>query len=276
MLALDSSVVDERLLAFERAMEFSSSADLETFLPPVGDPSREHTVCELVRVDLDLRWSRGEKPNLDHYLHRFPELKEPSALAAVAYEDYRQRIMSGQAPARDDYARRYQLNVSDWPGPEAATAPLGPGTEEANSSRRALHEPTLRADVQPLVEVEREFNDVSDATRQALKTASTLPEVGQTLLGFRLAAGTGPRGVWPRLSSRADRTVTPPSGAQAGHWASHGKPGVGTFATHKHRAGVLDPSRPDVSRIGDAFLWRYDALDCVTRACREIGATHWA
>ncbi|MBO0699633.1 MAG: hypothetical protein J2P46_14655, partial [Zavarzinella sp.] len=121
-----SSEIDGRLLAFERAAADTAVPDLEPFLPPPGDPTRPEAVRELVRVALELRWARGERPDLDEYLDRFPELKTSAAMAEVAYEDYRLRLQAGEARSPDAYRVRYGVDVTDWPGPEADTAPRGP------------------------------------------------------------------------------------------------------------------------------------------------------
>src|SRR5215208_4516537 len=99
MSVLDlSSEIDDRLLAFERAAADTIVPDLEPFLPPPGDPARTAAVRELVRVALELRWARGERPNPDEYLNHFPELADPAAVAEVAFEDYRLRVQAGECP----------------------------------------------------------------------------------------------------------------------------------------------------------------------------------
>src|SRR3954452_14073117 len=99
-----SALVDDRLLAFERATQSGARVpDLEPFLPPEGDPARPEVVRELVRVALELRYSRGELPALEDYLERYPELSEPEARAAVAFEHYRQRLLAGHRVSPDSY-----------------------------------------------------------------------------------------------------------------------------------------------------------------------------
>ena len=123
MSAQVMSAIDDRLLAFEQAARSGTSVpEVDPFLPPSGDPDRPEAVRELVRVALELRWSRGDRPNLADYLERHPELAEPEAIAAVAYEDYRQRVLAGEQPSRDNYHAQFGIDVSDWPCPDAATS----------------------------------------------------------------------------------------------------------------------------------------------------------
>ena len=123
MSAQVMSAIDDRLLAFEQAARSSTKVpELDPFLPPPGDSDRPEAVRELVRVALELRWARGDRPNLAEYVKRYPELAEPEALAAVAYEDYRQRVLAGEQPSRDTYHAQYGIDVADWHSPDAATS----------------------------------------------------------------------------------------------------------------------------------------------------------
>ncbi|HKA05779.1 MAG TPA: serine/threonine-protein kinase, partial [Gemmataceae bacterium] len=123
MSAQVMSAIDDRLLAFEQAARASMNVpDVDPFLPRPGDPDRAEAVRELVRVALELRWTCGDRPNLADYVGRYPELAEPEALAAVAYEDYRQRVLAGEQPSRDSYHAQFGIEVSDWPCPDAATS----------------------------------------------------------------------------------------------------------------------------------------------------------
>src|SRR5262245_17366366 len=123
MSAQAMSGIDDRLLAFERAAAGAPRVrDLDSFLPPPGDPERVEAVRELACVALELRWARGDRPNPADYLKRYPELDEPEIRAAIAYEDYRQRILAGDRPSRDSYRAQYAVDVADWPAPEAVTS----------------------------------------------------------------------------------------------------------------------------------------------------------
>ena len=195
----ERSIIDARVMAFERAVSGSRDTDFDDYLPPPGDPTRGPTLCELARVDLELRWSRGERPDLDRYLERYPELNMQSVLAEVAFEDYRQRLIAGDVPDRNEYASRYGVDVSDWPGPEAATAPPNPETERR--TRRVDDEDgpaTQQVFVRPKVELDDVLSQVSAETRQRVEAANELPDAGETVLGFRLNRELG-RGAFGRV-----------------------------------------------------------------------------
>src|SRR5262245_43917200 len=206
MPVLDSSVaLDALLLAYERAAAGPNLPDLESFLPHPDDPGRTEVVCELVRVDMEFRWSRGKHPDLGGYLSRFPELSEPPARAAVAYEDYRQRALAGGGPSRQDYARRYDVDVSSWPGPEAATARPNPTTHASGNLLRE-QEPTQAVNVRPATGPEKDFADVSDQTRRLVNAAQDMPGPGQEVLGFRLIRELG-RGAFGRVYLAEQRAL---------------------------------------------------------------------
>jgi eukaryotic-like serine/threonine-protein kinase len=192
------SIIDARVMAFERAMSGSHDTDFDDYLPPPGDPTRGPTVCELARVDLELRWSRGERPDLDSYLERYPELNDESALAEVAFEDYRQRLIAGDLPDRNEYASRYGVDVADWPGPDAATAPPNPETERKPKPDDSDGPATLQVIVRPGAELADLLSEVSADTRRRVELANDLPDVGETVLGFRLTRELG-RGAFGRV-----------------------------------------------------------------------------
>ncbi|HVK10825.1 MAG TPA: protein kinase [Gemmataceae bacterium] len=205
------SIIEARVTAFERAVSESRDTDFDDYLPPPGDPTRGPTVCELARVDLELRWSRGERPDLGRYLDRYPELHDPSALAEVAFEDYRQRLIAGDLPDRADYARRYGVDVADWPGPEAATAPPNPETERRTRPPDADGPATQQIVVPAGTDPAEILSEVSVDTRRLVEKANELPNVGQTVLGFRLRRELG-RGAFGRVflatqTDLADRAV---------------------------------------------------------------------
>jgi serine/threonine protein kinase/Flp pilus assembly protein TadD len=193
-----SSQVDGLLEAFENAAVSTRVPDLEPFLPPAGDPARAEAVRELVRVAIELRWSRGERPDPEEYLDRFPELAESAALAEVAFEDYRQRILAGEQPDRESYRGRFGIDVTDWPGPDAGTA-----------------RPSHTSFVTPLPPVETPTERIvrrsalSDQKVEPVTTA--MPERGQVFAGFRLLRELG-RGAFGRVylaeqTDLADRRV---------------------------------------------------------------------
>jgi eukaryotic-like serine/threonine-protein kinase len=197
MTAQAMSEIDDRLLAFEHAAAAAPRVpDFDSFLPPPGDPDRIEAVRELARVALELRWSRGDRPNLKDYLARYPELGDPEARAAIAFEDYRQRILAGDKPSRDSYQAEYGIEVAEWPSQDALTSRRGPTSIEGPPPRMPLasiHE-HLTVRIFPPGPIDLPFGLQS----------------GDIFLGFRLVREIG-RGAFARvfLAEQADLADRP-------------------------------------------------------------------
>jgi len=100
--------IDRYVAAFESACRAQASLELDRFLPEVGDPLRELVACELIRVDLECRWERGESPGLDQYRRRFAAVfANPQLAAKLDFELRRQccatrpSVTSNQLVVRD-------------------------------------------------------------------------------------------------------------------------------------------------------------------------------
>src|SRR5262249_56789684 len=93
---------------FEQAWQAGGPAELADFLPPAGDPQRLPCLHELVKVDLEMRWRRGQPVVLEYYLEKFPELRPASSLPpALVYEEYLVRHLHGDKPALSAYQGRF-------------------------------------------------------------------------------------------------------------------------------------------------------------------------
>jgi serine/threonine protein kinase/tetratricopeptide (TPR) repeat protein len=81
--------------AFEEAQVRNGRAELIDFLPPPDHPNRREVLCELVRVDLEYRWQRGDSRSIDSYRSSFPELfDDPGITGQVEFEVDRLRRRS--------------------------------------------------------------------------------------------------------------------------------------------------------------------------------------
>jgi serine/threonine protein kinase/tetratricopeptide (TPR) repeat protein len=79
--------LEEFVDAFEEAQVRDGQADLASFLPPTEHPNRGDIALELIRVDLEYRWQRGETCSFDRYRRQFPELFDnPDAAGEVEFE----------------------------------------------------------------------------------------------------------------------------------------------------------------------------------------------
>lgn len=80
-------VVDGFVDAFEEAQVREGHADLADFLPPPDHPDQREIVLELLRVDLEYRWLRGDPCAADRYRDRFPELfNDADAVRQLEFE----------------------------------------------------------------------------------------------------------------------------------------------------------------------------------------------
>jgi serine/threonine protein kinase/tetratricopeptide (TPR) repeat protein len=129
-------------------------------------------LCELVRVDLEFGWQHGCPRRTEEYLAAFPALREgPAGLAAVAFEEYRQRQLAGESPSPAEYRARLGVETMDWPSGEPA---------EGASARSCTTVPGAGA-----------------GSRLELN-GNSCPAPGGELLGFRLVRELG-RGAFGRV-----------------------------------------------------------------------------
>lgn len=102
--------------AYESALVANESCDLEDFLPPRGHEAFLAVLVEIVRIDLEHGWRSGLRPRVEAILRRYPEIAaSPEALASIAFEEYRQRVLCGEAATPADYAARFGIDVGEWP-----------------------------------------------------------------------------------------------------------------------------------------------------------------
>src|SRR5947207_182789 len=97
--------------AFEAARAADPAADFAPFLPPADHPLHILVLEELIRIDLEHHWLRGDPRWLEDYLRRFPALLEASAsVRTLAFEEFRLRRRAGQAPSADEYKLRFGID----------------------------------------------------------------------------------------------------------------------------------------------------------------------
>ncbi len=115
--------LDGFVAAFEAAVAADPAADPARFLPPPDHPLYHAALGEVVRVDLEFAWDRGDERRVEHYRDRLPQLfAHPSLLRAVVREEMRLRAAGGEEPDPDEYDRRFGLGWS------SAAVESGPNT----------------------------------------------------------------------------------------------------------------------------------------------------
>jgi serine/threonine protein kinase/Flp pilus assembly protein TadD len=200
--------LDRFVEAFEAAQRAGAPpTDLGPFLPPPADSYYLLVLRELVCVDLDYGWGRGNPTSLDEYRRRFPRLfDDPTAVKAIVWEDYRQRRQAGQEPDPEDYHRRYGVNPVEVP---ARPEPIGngdvPPTEVMHVRPVAADDLAARlealgaeapAGAADLYRAARR-SDPAAADRYA-RAMAAMPKVGEAVAGFRLMGELG-RGAFGRV-----------------------------------------------------------------------------
>jgi serine/threonine protein kinase len=99
---------------FEKAWESSATVEINEYLPAPGAPLRRLTLEELIKIDLEIRWRRGQILGLEYYLEKFPELGTPRDLPAqLIYEEYRVRHLFGDKPAPGFFQKRFPAQFPD-------------------------------------------------------------------------------------------------------------------------------------------------------------------
>jgi hypothetical protein len=102
--------------AFEEAWQHQPGLALADFLPEREHPNYDEILCELICIDMELRWTHRCAKTLDDYCAEFPLLfADRAAFHQVAFEDYRQRVQAGEWVTPADYARWYGLNTAHLP-----------------------------------------------------------------------------------------------------------------------------------------------------------------
>ncbi|MBI2805843.1 MAG: protein kinase [Planctomycetes bacterium] len=101
----DEAVYDR----FEAAWLKPSPPALEDYLPAPGSAERSRVLYELIKIDLEHRWKRGERTHVESYVERFPELGE--APVELLAEEMAVRQAVGAAPDRVEMNRRFSGNI---------------------------------------------------------------------------------------------------------------------------------------------------------------------
>ena len=73
---------------FEESWRTNGDADIDDYLPPPDCPNYPEILLELIRLDLEIRWKKGEQPRVEDYLEGFADSEfSPQAVEQLAYEE---------------------------------------------------------------------------------------------------------------------------------------------------------------------------------------------
>jgi serine/threonine protein kinase len=106
----ERTMVSARAEQFRHALLKGGVTDWEPFLHDLHGASRHSLLVGLIVLDLGFHWGRGEKPKVEDYLARFPELlADKNSLAAIILEEYRCRNKAGERLEPAQYRDRFPL-----------------------------------------------------------------------------------------------------------------------------------------------------------------------
>jgi hypothetical protein len=164
--------VDAFLARYEAAQERDGKADLEEYLPEPGHPLRKAVLRELVRVELEYTWKQGQRRTVEHYRQTYPELfNDPDAVQQIAFEEFRQRQLSGDRPSPSEYQERYGINTSGWPQPTTRLEQPSDGKAHAGQVTAPTRMPVPQPDLQQVARSYQEFRQRNpDAAYGLLET----------------------------------------------------------------------------------------------------------
>jgi eukaryotic-like serine/threonine-protein kinase len=108
-------VLAGRVQAFLQCWDARSEPPkLAEFLPDGPAPLRRLVLLELIKVDLDYRWSSGQSVRVvDDYLAAFPELTADGPPCDLLYEEYHIRKRAGDSVQPSDYLQRYPSRAEE-------------------------------------------------------------------------------------------------------------------------------------------------------------------
>jgi len=185
-----------RVEAFVAAWEAGGEEPRLAELLPEGPPAlRQLVLVELIKVDLDYRWSRPQGPRrVEAYLEDFPELAAAGVPADLLYEEFHIRKRSGEAVSPQDLMARF-------PGQAAELA-------------RLFH---LEAPEQSLGLCSRSAELAKLQAGQQLDDFDLLSLLGQGAFARVFLARQRSLGRWVALKVSADRGTEPQTLAQLDH-----------------------------------------------------------
>ena len=167
--------LDDYIERYESARAAGGDVDVAQFSPDKDHPNYAEIMVELLRVDLEYGWQRGQRDLLARWQSRFADvLRVPDHLQQVAFEEFRLRRQSGEDVSAEQYRTRYGISTDSWPD-----LPLG--DEAASSAREDTGDSWFR-----------ELSSVDpDMVGRLAGAARQLPAVGERFLDFDLVGELG-------------------------------------------------------------------------------------
>ena len=177
---------------FEALWRQTRNPAIEPFLPDEGDPLRLRLLIELVRIDQEHRWQRGEHQLLEQYLADWPELtSQPAAIQELLDAECLTRFCLEDSPTRDELRQRFP-QFADGVDLDRLRATAIAEKGEASTAQPA-NEATLLT-VKPQVgddNVDRSLRDRKFESRSDSSTVPPKEETSAVLAARRIGLLTG-------------------------------------------------------------------------------------
>jgi serine/threonine protein kinase len=134
-----STVADE----FHAALTRGPVTDWQPFLLKLTDRVRPHGLIEFALIELGHRWKLGERPTVEEYVGRFPDLGPRDAVPGkLIAEEYWCRLVAGEPRDVTQYQQRFPVQFAalkskllameaDQPKPKPKSPPPPPPVAEA-------------------------------------------------------------------------------------------------------------------------------------------------
>ncbi|MDY3560026.1 protein kinase [Gemmata sp. JC673] len=143
---------------FQHALVNGGVTDFAEFLDGLVGVERLKLLTELVARELRHRWAGGERPRIEEYLTRFPELAPGGAAPpALIIEEYRCRIQAGEHPDPLQFLDRFPDQFDEVQADLVAAA--ASGTVKATSA------PQLPPTARGMVEVAQQYELIRELGR---------------------------------------------------------------------------------------------------------------
>ena len=107
-------VLEGWLVEFDLSWDEGRLAQWVHRLPPRGDRLRRPALIEMLKIDLERRWQRGQRAGVEAYLKALPELGPPDHLPAdLLLAEYEARRQCGASADLAEFARRFPRQADE-------------------------------------------------------------------------------------------------------------------------------------------------------------------
>jgi WD40 repeat protein len=130
---------------FEERWQTCGDASIADFLPVEPTEERRDLLCELIKIDLEYRWGRDQRTQVEEYVARFPELGDSATIPLdLIVEEFRVRAWHGSPPSDDELAGRFPTRVAELSAAVKSGGPKGYPARLSGDSRSLSRSDTVQ------------------------------------------------------------------------------------------------------------------------------------